>query len=366
MKASSASNRSRWLWIGGIWFSIGLFDATQTVFSMHAQGMHHAWLRLFMTLLFEWVPIALATPFILRLARRYPPMRLRPLKTWIFHVLTCCAICLASSVWISTFEQILNPWANPGGPGVFVDRVSYRFWSGLVSYFVLYVATLGIAYALEARERLARQQTDTARLNEALSKAQLNALRRQIEPHFLFNTLNAISGLIREGRNDAATDMIAGLSDLLRRVVDDSNRQEVPLNEEIGYLQKYLEIQQLRFAERLAVAVQVPDELLHSRVPSLILQPIVENAIKHGIAKRAQGGKIRISASGSNGMITLRVYNDGPALGANFREQESAGVGISNVRTRLQSLYGESFQLSLRDASPHGVEAILSMPFKEE
>ena len=359
------SSSSRWVWILGIWFSVGLFDATQTVFSMHAQGMHHAWIRLFLTLLFEWVPMALATPIILSLARRYPPTRLRSFKTWLIHVPACCAVCLASSLWISGFEQVLNPWNNPAGPGVFLNRVSYRFWSGLVSYFVLYVAVVGIAYALESRERLARQQTETARLSAALSSAQLNALRRQIEPHFLFNTLNAIAGLVRENRNEAATNMIAGLSDFLRRVVEDTNSQEVPLSEELEYLQKYLEIQKARFAERLMVTFQVPGELMQSKVPSFILQPMVENAIKHGISKRAQGGELRISASRSNGTITVRIYNDGPFL-APAQHPVHSGIGISNVRSRLQGLYGESFELTLKNHGPHGVEAALSLPFRKK
>jgi two-component system, LytTR family, sensor kinase len=155
------------------------------------------------------------------------------------------------------------------------------------------------------------------------------------------------------------------LSDFLRRVVEDSGRQEVPLGEEIEYLQKYLDIQKARFAERLAVTVQVPTELLGLPVPSLILQPMVENAIKHGIAKRAQGGEVRISAYRSNGMVRLKVYNDGPLLAANNPNTPS-GVGISNVRTRLSSLYGDSFELTLRNQGPHGVEAALSVPFREK
>jgi LytS/YehU family sensor histidine kinase len=193
----------------------------------------------------------------------------------------------------------------------------------------------------------------------------LDSLRRQVEPHFLFNSLNAIAGLIREGRSETAVTTIAGLSDFLRRVLEDSNRQEVSLSEEIEYLQKYLEIQKVRFAERLAVKVQVPSELLESQVPSLILQPMVENAIKHGIAKRAQGGEIRVSAVRLNGMLKLTVYNDGPALAAHSKNGRS-GIGISNTRTRLQSLYGNSFELSLQNHGGHGVEAAVSVPFREK
>src|SRR6266699_542151 len=209
---------------------------------------------------------------------------------------------------------------------------------------------------------MVRQQTETARLNEQLSKAQLDSLRRQIEPHFLFNTLNAIAGLVRERRNDAAVSMIAGLSDFLRRVVEDSNRQEVPLGEEMEFLQKYLDIQKVRFAERLELNLDIPKELFDAQVPSLILQPMVENAVKHGIAKRVHGGAIRISAFRSNGRLTLSVYNDGPKLSADW-DKAGSGIGISNVRTRLQGLYGDGFDINMRNQGPDGVQVSFSVPF---
>lgn len=362
---TTGASSSRWIWIAAIWFGVGLFDATQTVFTMRAAGMHHAWIRLFFTLLFAWAPLALATPVILNLARKFPPLRPWAFSTWLIHMSACCTLCLVSSAWTAGFERALNPWADPSGPGAYGDRLLFRFFSGLISYLILYVAILGVGYALESRERLARQQTETAQLSEQLSRAQLDSLRRQVEPHFLFNSLNAIAGLVREGRNEAAVNTIAGLSDFLRGVLEDSNRQEVRLSEEVEYLEKYLEIQKVRFADRLAVKIQVPGELLKSQVPSLILQPMVENAIKHGIAKRAQGGEIRVSAARSNGMLKLTVYNDGPGLVADHDNGRS-GIGISNTRTRLQSLYGESFELSLQNHGQHGVEAAVSVPFREK
>ena len=212
--------------------------------------------------------------------------------------------------------------------------------------------------------RFAMQEAETARLNEQLSKAQLNALRRQIEPHFLFNTLNGIAGLVRAGNSEAAVRMIAGLSDFLRRVVNDSDRQRVPLAEELEFTQKYLDIQQARFAERLKFSVDVPAELLPAQVPSLILQPLVENAVKHGIAQRLQGGAIHIAAARSNGTLTLRVFNDGPGLASGW-ERNANGIGISNVRTRLESLYGSAFELGLRNLHG-GVEASVSIPYVSE
>lgn len=352
----------RWYWIASIWLSVGLFNATQTVFAMRAEGMHHNWVQLFVTTLLSWLPWALATPMVLRLGRQYIPSHWSSLSTWSIHLAACAAIGLVSAFWNASLEVLLDPWAQ--APDILpLFRLWFvKFYGGILSFVILYSIVLAIGYVLDSRERLARQQMETARLNEQLSKAQLEALRRQIEPHFLFNTLNAIAGLVREQRNDAAVRMIAELSDLLRRVLDDSKRQQALLGEEMEFLRKYLDIQKVRFADRLQLSVDVPQELLLAHVPCLILQPMVENAVKHGIARRAQGGEIRISACRCNGMLTLSVYNDGPGLPADW-EQTDSGIGIANVRTRLQGLYGEAFELNLRNQGPDGVEASVSIPF---
>ena len=239
-------------------------------------------------------------------------------------------------------EQFLNPWALAPGPEPFLRLWSHKFSNGLLSYLILYGVILMVGSMLESRDRMARQRTETARLSEQLSKAQLSALRKQIEPHFLFNTLNAVAGMVRENRNDDAVNMIARLSDFLRHVVKDSDRQQVTLAEELEFAQKYLAIQKVRFAERLEVRVNVPAELFAAQVPSLILQPMVENAVKHGIAKRARGGAIQIDAVRSKGRLFLCVYNDGPGLPAGWEKSHSVGIGMSNVRTRLKGLYGVS------------------------
>lgn len=351
----------KWFWIGAIWCCVGLFDATQTVFVMRSEGMHHAWVRLFVTLMLSWVPWALATPLVLRLGGRYPAAEWKRPSTWGVHLSACGAIGLASSGLTTSLEVWLNPWANAPNSTPFFYFWRHKFYNGLLSYCILYGTVVLVGYLLDSRERLARQETEAARLSEQLSKAQLNALRRQIEPHFLFNALNAIAGLVREKRNDDAVSMIAGLSDFLRRVVEDSERQEVPLEEELEFAHKYLDIQKVRFAERLQFSVDAPQECFAALVPNLILQPMVENAIKHGIAKRVQGGAIRIAAERSNGTLKLSVYNDGPSLSPDWGR--NAGIGLANVRTRLQSLYGKECELSMRNQEPGGVEISLSMPF---
>jgi LytS/YehU family sensor histidine kinase len=195
-----------------------------------------------------------------------------------------------------------------------------------------------------------------------LTKAQLSALRQQVEPHFLFNTLNTIAGLVREGRNDAAVDMIAGLGELLRQALKTSDRQQVALEEELELLERYLGIEKVRFAERLRVVMDVPKELRGERVPSLILQPIVENAVKHGIARRVEGGTVAISAERRNGSLRLSVYNDGPALPEGWKK--SGGIGLENVRERLESLYGRNGELSVKNDGS-GVRVTVTLPVEE-
>jgi two-component system, LytTR family, sensor kinase len=358
---NSSQTARQWVWMASIWVGLGLFNALQTVFVMRSERMHHAWLILFATVMFSWLPWALATPLILRLARKFPPAKPIRILTWLVHLSSCTAMGLIFSAWTSWLDFLFNPYLDPA-PSPFMELWFDKFFNGWFSYVILYAAILTLNYVLDSQKRLALQQTETARLNEQLMKAQLHALRQQIEPHFLFNTLNAVAGLVREGRNDSAVSMIAGLSDLLRRMLDDSARQQVPLREEMEFAQKYLNIQKVRFADRLQIDLDVPGELYSAQVPSLILQPMVENAIKHGIAKRAQGGTVRIAASHRDGILTLSVCNDGPTMPLEW-ETTRTGIGISNVRTRLKTLYGEAFELSMRNQNSGGVEVTVSLPF---
>jgi two-component system, LytTR family, sensor kinase len=361
---SSRKPLAQWFWIGSLWLGFALLNATQIVFGMRAEGMHHAWTRLFITMFLSWLVWMAATPLVLRLGRRFPLTRWRSVSIWLIHLSACLLLGLAYSAWTSLLQVLLRPWGTEPIHMSFVAVWAAVFLNQVHISIILYAAILAVGYTLDSRKRLALQETEAARLNEQLSKARLNALRRQLEPHFLFNTLNAIAGLIRDTRSEDAVDMIAKLSDLLRRALEGCDRQEVSLGEEMEFLQKYLEIQSTRFAERLVVTVDVPRELLSARVPSLILQPMVENAIQHGIGKRVEGGQIRIEALCVDGVLSMSVYNSGPPLPADW-ERARSGVGISNTRTRLQSLYGKTCVLQLRNCESGGVEALLSLPYRE-
>jgi LytS/YehU family sensor histidine kinase len=209
-----------------------------------------------------------------------------------------------------------------------------------------------------------RQLTETARLNEELSRAQLAALRGQMDPHFMFNTLNSIVGLVRDQRNDAAISMIVGLSEFMRRASEDSHRAQVTLTEEVEYLQRYIDIQKVRFGDRLRVSLDIPAELGQAQVPNLLLQPLVENAIKHGVSKRITGGEIRVAGARRDDTLSLTIYNDGPWVQQDL-EGTSCGVGLGNLRTRLQILHGERSRLLLKPLDTGGVEVVVTLPFLE-
>jgi two-component system LytT family sensor kinase len=352
-----------WLWIAGLWAALGILGATQDVFAMRFEGMHHSWVKLFFTLTFAWLPWALATPLVIHLGRQYP-VAWKPLQRWLIHLGAIIAINLVASAWATALEVLLQPWMPDFETHAFLVTWPLKFTGGLLPALILYVAILAITYLLDSRARAAAQQTDTARLNEQLSYAQLDALQRQIEPHFIFNTLNSISGLVRENKNDAAVSMIVALSDFLRRVASSSNEARVRLAQEVEFLEKYMQIQEARFAGRLTLDLQVPAELRDARIPSLILQPLAENAIKHGIGKRAQGGEVRVAASRSDGMLHLTVYNDGPLLDRDGRAVKD-GIGLSNLRARLELLYGGDFDLRLENFGITGVQVSVALPYRE-
>jgi two-component system, LytTR family, sensor kinase len=347
-------------WVAVLWFAVGMITATQVVVGMAAVGRRHNWAVVFFTTVAAWLIFPLATPFTLALTRRFPLAKTGDWRNLPAHLAAALGVGIVHVVWSATLEWLINPLATIPAPsfhGVFFTTVFMQFHTGVI----IYAATVAIGNAINSIQRLAHREAETARLAGELSKAQLEALRRQLEPHFLFNTLNGISGLVREERNETAVEMIAGLSDLLRRVLDDSGGQLVPLAEEVSFLESYIKLQAMRFGDRLKVTVDIPLELYGALVPKLVLQPMVENAIVHGIGKLVEGGEIRVSARESEGMLAIYLYNDCPALSlaAGYR----TGVGLSNTRGRLVTLYGAASSVELRNGG-QGVETIIKVPYR--
>jgi hypothetical protein len=354
----------RWRWIAALWCAGGLFDASQAVLILRfAHGSHQSWLPVFATEMATWLPWALATPWIIGLARRHPFIRGTTLRTVAVHVAAFATIGAVAEGWTATLQVLFNPWGNRQPPD-FWDSWSTTLLYHVLIFLIAYALILTVTYLMDSRDRVARQMTETARLNEELSRAQLAALRRQMEPHFMFNALNSIAGLVRDHRNEAAVSMIVGLSEFLRRSSEDSHRSQVTLAEEVEYLQRYVDIQQVRFGERLRVSVDIPADLLDVQIPVLLLQPLVENAIKHGIATRVAGGNIRVTGTRKDGNLLLSVYNDGPSFKDDW-QTHGTGVGLANLRTRLQILHGEESGLQMRRAGTDGVEVIVTLPLKE-
>lgn len=359
-----ALTRHSW-WIAIAWLAVGVISATQVVVGMAALGRRYNWVSLFFTTAAAWLLWAVATPVILSLSRRFPLLhagdRARAWRNVLVHLTAALAISVVRIAWSAALEWAINPLRLPDSSyrSMFFTMVYMQFHTGII----IYGATVAIDNILDSIRRLARREAEAARLAGELSKAQLEALRRQLEPHFLFNTLNGIAGLVREKRNEAAVAMIAGLSDLLRRVLEDRGKQLVPLAEEVSFLESYLDLQAMRLGDRLKVSVDIPIELYGALVPQLVLQPLVENAIVHGIGKLVDGGEIRLTARESEGILSIYLYNDGPALSLSGGRERS-GVGLSNSRGRVVTLCGPESSVEVRSRNLAGVETIIKIPYR--
>jgi LytS/YehU family sensor histidine kinase len=231
------------------------------------------------------------------------------------------------------------------------------FFFNLLIYWVIVIAQQGLDYYRQFQER----GIQTAELETRLTEARLQALQMQLNPHFLFNTLNAISSLMHKDV-DTADRMIAKLSELLRYTLESTDEQEVSLRQELAFLDGYLEIQQARFGERLIVQREISPETLESRVPNLILQPLVENAIQHGIAPHARVGQIHLRAARWNDRLELEVRDNGKGLPKNGPLRD--GVGLANTRARLLQLYGAAQTLELTDAAEGGMVVRITIPWQ--
>ena len=329
-----------YLWIAAVWLSIGLFDASQTVLTMRSERMHHAWGKLFFTVTISGFVWAVATPLILSLSKRIPFG-----KRWLgvgglVHGLTWATVGLLSAAWISLLELRLNPYVEDQQHS-FVTLALDKFSNSILPCILFYIAILVVQRLSEKGFRLTMKEAEAARLNEQLARAQLDALRRQLEPHFLFNALASVSSLIQEGENKTAVSLLADLGDLLRHMLSDSGASQTTLEDEWTSAQRYLNIQKIRFGDRLALNIEIPKELHSALVPSFLLQPLIENAIKHGLARRRAGGVLRITAVEKGGQLVLAIANS-VAADASPTAEPGAGIALRNLRTRLESMYGQN------------------------
>jgi sensor histidine kinase YesM len=228
----------------------------------------------------------------------------------------------------------------------------------LLVYWAVVATQHVVAYQVRARDREHR----AVELEQRLTSARLQALQMQLNPHFLFNTLNAISSLMHQDVN-AADRMLVRLSELLRRALDTRDRQEVPLREELAFLERYLEIEQTRFGSRLVVERAIDATVLDAMVPNLLLQPLVENAIKHGIEGQRRG-QIRLAAQRDGNQVVLRIRDNGPGPSRGGTSTRGHGIGLSNTCRRLEQLYGSGQELTLKDAHGGGTEVVVRLPWR--
>jgi len=245
--------------------------------------------------------------------------------------------------------------------------LTFRFIDELIIYLTVLAAGFARDYFMRFQERQAEMmhlRTQAVQLQAQLAEARLQTLRMQVNPHFLFNTLHAVSSLVERDPRGVRR-MIARLSELLRYTMERAGEQEVSLHEELLFLEGYLEIQQIRFQDRLEVEEDIAPDVLDALVPSLILQPLVENAIKHGVSRIEEMGRIEIKAWREDETLCLSVRDNGPGLveTSGDGERTSEGVGLRNTRERLQSLYGTAQQLVLKSAPSGGAHAQIRLPF---
>jgi len=311
-----------------------------------------------------WTAWALSTPAIRVALRRFAPLENagRP-SWWGVHLLLFCL------GWIGneSLQALLAlagwaPW--PITPTPFFQLLLNWMRMSFITDLLCYGGAIGVIYGLEARSRLRAQEMAAARLETQLARAQLEALRVQLHPHFLFNTLNAISMMARKGETDVVVRMLAGLSDLLRLALSSVGKAEVPLRAELDFLERYLALQQIRFSDRLQVKMDISPEALEARVPSLVLQPLAENAVRHGLAPQNEGGLLEIGAQRSGGELVLSVRDTG--VGLPPESERRGGMGLQNVRARLAVLYPDTHRFTLENLPGGGTLALVTIPFHQE
>jgi two-component system, LytTR family, sensor kinase len=354
--------RTRQLWLEAAlvfaaWTVFGLITANQLYMQSELRGLGMSWGHVLRLALLEAYLWAFATLAIFWLARRFPLERGRMLRSSAVHLVGALVLSLARVVVLVELGRQLE-WL-PERP---FER---QFLVGFHQYLLYYALLLGIGHAVLYHGRYRERERAVERLAAGLTEARLQALKMQLQPHFLFNTLNAISALI-PAEAKPARRMVARLGDLLRIALEHEETQEVTLREELAFLEPYLEIEQARLEDRLTVVMRIAPETLDARVPHLVLQPLVENAIRHGIAPRIGPGRVEISATGGadDRLLHLEVRDDGPGVERDNRGRTRKGVGLANIRSRLEQLYDGAHHFELENHPQGGVVVRISLPFR--
>jgi hypothetical protein len=357
MELSSRRKLHRYLAYFFAWTAFGLFNFSRELTRrLYGHEPTH-WRETLASWMVGIYITAALTPVVLWLGGRWPIER----QTWRWRV----PLHLALSIAFSAIELALETVAF-----IQLGLMKHAFLTGflvmLVAGFheniITYWAVLGIQSGFRYYRGFQERELHASELKAQLVRAQLGALKTQLQPHFLFNTLNAIMVLVRQQRGRQAEEMLARLSDLLRCVLEDVEAQQIPLRRELEYLRLYLSIEQVRFQDRLGIEISADDTALDAAVPHMGLQPIVENAVRHGIGRVAAPGTIRISASRTADTLMIRVTDDGPGLGA-AGLTEGRGIGLANTRARLHQLYGDAASLKVENGE-RGVVATMTMPYR--
>jgi len=344
------------------WLIIILAFATQSYMTttLKCASCDERWVEEFLWALSDWGPRMLLFPLVWRLARRFPMDGERWAGNLPIHLAGAAAFSATQSMLYFAGEAATGPW---WGPDYTFGRLVGLYLTKSAALNLLVYAT-GVAMAESLRVyRLYRERERRAlQLQGELATAHLEVLKGQLQPHFLFNTLNTVVALMRKNP-DGAERVISRLGDLLRFSLQHSRRQEVPLAEELEFLDRYLEIQRVRFQDRLSVRMDIAPDVGEAAVPALVLQPLVENAIRHGIEPHAAAGEVRIEARRVEDRLVLRVSDNGQGFPADHGALRE-GVGLGNTRARLQQLYGDAHRFELGRAPEGGAEVTVAVPFR--
>lgn len=298
-----------------------------------------------------WYAWAFMTPAILWLAERFPLRRpVSAVAVGVHAVAALTAVLIHAAVVQATFGSP-RPFAL-----ILADWAPFSL--------ILYLAVLLAAYALDNFRRYREQEIRASALSAELATAQLSALRAQLHPHFLFNALNAAVGLVRTREPEEGVRVLTHLSELLRHLLQDSTSHEISLGEELTLLDRYVAIERARFGERLTTSIGAVDGLTNALVPSLVLQPLVENAVRHAVARREAPVHVRVDVFAESGRLHLRVTDDGPGLPVGWALDRVTGVGLKNTRARLAALYGAEGRLDVEGATSGGVQADVTIPLR--